>query len=69
MPRNSQQRTAGSETGPRKDLAVTFLALNDDVESRSIKESEGTVSSHPVKGMSTYQEPLSYFTLTGRNKD
>ena len=55
--------------GPHKYVHGQFLALKDDVEWGSIKESNGTVSSHPVEWMSSYRGPLSYFTLTGRSNE
>jgi hypothetical protein len=71
-PINNPQFRAGDEViiteGPHKDRHGIYLELRDDVEWASIKKSNGTVSSHPVEWMSSYREPLSYFSLTGRNK-
>lgn len=70
---NNPKFRAGDEVvlaeGPHKYVHGTFLELNDDVEWAAIKESNGTVSSHPVEWMSSYREPLSYLPLTGRSKE
>ncbi len=70
---NNPKFRAGDEVvmveGPHKCVHGIFLELKDDVEWASIKESNGTVSSHPVEWMSSYREALSYFTLTGRSRE
>ncbi len=70
---NKPKFRAGDEIvlaeGPHKYVHGVFIGLKDDVEWASIKESNGMVSSHPIEWMSSYREPLSYFTLTGRSKE
>jgi hypothetical protein len=70
---NNPTFRAGDEVvlveGPHKYVHGVFIELKDDVEWASIKESNGTVSNHPIAWMSCYREPLSYFTFTGRSKE
>ena len=40
--------------GPHKYVHGVFLNLKDDVEWAAIRESNGTVSSHPVEWMESY---------------
>jgi hypothetical protein len=54
--------------GPHKYVHGTFVRLKDDVEWAAIKQANGAVSSHPVEWMRSYRGPLSYMSLTGREK-
>ena len=69
---NNAKFVAGDEVvlsqGPHKYKQGIYLGLKDDVEWAAIEESNGTVSSHPVEWMSSYREPLSYYSLTGRSR-
>jgi hypothetical protein len=56
------------DEGPHQGVLGTFLGLEDEVRWASIKEANGTVSSHPVAWMRSHRGLLCYTTLTGREK-
>jgi hypothetical protein len=66
---NNPKFHAGDEVvlsdGPHRFVHGTFLELKDDVEWVSIKETSGTISSHPVEWMSRYTGARAY----GRSKE
>lgn len=55
--------------GPHKYLHGIFLGLQRDVKWASVKEDDGTVNSHPVEWIRSYEEPLCYTSLSGRSKE
>jgi hypothetical protein len=70
---NNPKFRAGDEVvmaeGPHKYVRGVFLGLRDDVEWGSVKESNGSVRSHPVEWMRSYREPPTNFTLTDGSKE
>lgn len=55
-------------SGPHKYVHGIFLNLKDDVEWAAIRESNGTVNSHPVEWMESYREPDSSNASSGAAK-